>query len=223
MDYGGYTDINICGLYWMQGCNDRSKPTEYKPAFEYFAADVRADVAEIMKKYTGTNDDCGAGDMPIVVGTISQTQNLTSSGAEATNIAFINMQKKLPNTVSNCYVIDNSQFAITSYSGSTTPIVYGSDQWHWNQKDALLIGKNAGDKLLEANGHSRSYRYSDYIEITEKDISSWREKLSSNKTEFEIGTAVELLSLFRYLNGNATKSLTRWAANNTNNLPCFNA
>ena len=148
--YGGYTKINICGLYWMQGCNDRSKPTEYQPAFVAFAADIRRDLSALMQEYTGTTEDCGASEMPIVVGTISQTQNLSSSTAEATNRAFIEMQKGLPSVVENCYVVDNSQFAISGYNSAdpSSPIVYGSDRWHWNQADALKIGENVGKLFL---------------------------------------------------------------------------
>ena len=89
--YGGYTKINICGLYWMQGCANRSEPEEYAKAFAYFAMDIRKDLSAIMKAYTGSaTDDGGASEMPIVVGTISQTQNLTSQTAEATNKVFVN-------------------------------------------------------------------------------------------------------------------------------------
>ena len=36
--YGGYTKINLCGLYWMQGCNDKTVPDLYAEIFAMFAA-----------------------------------------------------------------------------------------------------------------------------------------------------------------------------------------
>ena len=81
--------------------------------------------------------------MPIVVGTISQTQNLTSESVENVNKAFIAKQKSFANTIKNCYVVDNSAYAITKWENGSQ-VVVGSDQWHWNQRDMLEIGKNVG-------------------------------------------------------------------------------
>ena len=141
----GYTNVNIKGLYWMQGENDRTKPDDYKVAFQYFASDIRRDVAALVSKLTG-GDDRGAANMPILVGLISETQNLNSADAQATNQAFIAMQRTLPSVVENCYIVDNSQYQITAYNSSnpSSPTIIGSDQWHWNQADALAIGYNVG-------------------------------------------------------------------------------
>lgn len=147
----GYTKIRICGMYWMQGCSNKTDPATYEFAFPYFARDVRLDLAEIMKRLTGTNDDCGAANMPIVVGTISQTQSLINASVENTNIAFIEMQKRLADKVEGCYVVDNSAFRISGWENNQT-VIYGSDKWHWNQADALTIGKNVGDVLLAHAG-----------------------------------------------------------------------
>lgn len=146
----GYTNINIKGLYWMQGENDRTNPDEYKVAFGYFVSDIRRDVAALVKKLTG-GDDRGAANMPILVGLISETQNLNSEGALETNQEFIAMQRTLPSVVSNCYIVDNSQYKISEYNASypSSPKVLGSDQWHWNQADHLEIGYNVGKTFLE--------------------------------------------------------------------------
>ena len=150
----GYTNVNIKGLYWMQGENDRREPDEYAVAFGYFASDIRRDVAKIMRSMTG-GDDRGAADMPIFVGTISQTQNLEYPRAESVNLEFIAMQKKLPDAVTNCYVVDNSQYAISRYDENTGKVNtdgLGSDQWHWNQADQLEIGYNVGRAFLTLGG-----------------------------------------------------------------------
>ena len=149
-EYGGYTNVRVCGLYWMQGCSNKSYPEEYEIAFQYFAKDIRHDLAEIMMDYTESDDDCGASKMPIVVGTISQTQNLTSAFMEDVNIAFIQMQKGLADKVENCYVVDNSAYRITGWENDQQ-VIYGSDKWHWNQADMLTIGKKVGDVLLRVS------------------------------------------------------------------------
>ena len=100
-------------------------------------------------------DDRGAAEMPIVVGTISQTQNLEYPRAESVNLEFIAMQKKLPDSVTNCRVVDNSQYAISRYDESTGTVNtdgLGSDQWHWNQADQLEIGYNVGKAFLAPDG-----------------------------------------------------------------------
>lgn len=145
--YGGYTSVRICGLYWMQGCADKYNPTEYEIAFKYFAKDVRNDLSAIMKRYTNSDDDCGASKMPIIVGTISQTQNLINADTEAINIAFIKMQKGLSSKIESCYVLDNSAYRITSWTNNQQ-VILGSDQWHWNQADMLEIGNNVGKAML---------------------------------------------------------------------------
>ena len=152
----GYTNVNIKGLYWMQGENDRERPEEYKEAFVCFASDLRRDLADIVKSLTG-GDDRGAADMPILVGTISKTQNLAYEDSQEKNEAFIEMQKSLPNLVKNCYIIDNSEYEISQYNGTKTPTTgskngLGYDQWHWNQTDQLEIGYNVGEKFLDLGG-----------------------------------------------------------------------
>ena len=57
----GYTKIRICGVYWMQGCSNKNDSlTDYETAFAYLAQDMRTNIAAIMRKLTGTDDDCGA-------------------------------------------------------------------------------------------------------------------------------------------------------------------
>ena len=146
----GYTNFNIKGIYWMQGETDREKPDEYKVAFGYFASDLRRDLAKLATELTG--EDRGASNMPIFVGTISQTFNLNTGTMESVNVKFIEMQKALPDTVENCYIIDNSQYALSKYREGSTILILGSDQHHWKQSDHLQIGYNAGHEMLLQNG-----------------------------------------------------------------------
>jgi hypothetical protein len=62
----------------------------------------------------------------------------------------IEMQTGLPNIVENCYVVNNSQFVITRWNATAGAAeILGSDQWHWNQADALAIGESVGRLIVE--------------------------------------------------------------------------
>ena len=148
LDEYGFAGVSIKAMYWMQGESDRAKPAEYKKAFEYFVADLRTDLSLLLNEYTDSTDDCGALEMPVFVGTISETFSLSASDTEGTsNKAFIQMQKTLPSSIDACYIVDNSTYKMGEWkSGALT--VLGSDPYHWNQADAFIIGKNVGDAML---------------------------------------------------------------------------
>ena len=146
--YGGFTHVNIKGLYWMQGESDRGDPTEYEKAFKLFVSDLRADLSALVKQYHKSEDDGGASQMTVVVGSISETFSSATASSVATNQAFIIMQKNLGKSIANCYCLDNSQYEINRGDGTTD--VVGTDRYHWNQADALEIGINAGYLFLAA-------------------------------------------------------------------------
>ena len=143
----GYTEFNILGLYWMQGEQDREHPQEYKQAFQYFVQDLRRDLSEIVTEITGDNDR-GAADMPIWVGTISRTFNSADSDDQSINAAFIQMQKELANDQNKIFVVDNSIYDINRMEKGTNVSV-GSDRYHWNQTDHIAIGRNVGRAILQ--------------------------------------------------------------------------
>ena len=143
----GYTDFNIRGLYWLQGEEDRENPQEYKQAFLCFAQDLRRDLSDIVKEITG-DDDRGAADMPIWVGTISRTFRSANSDDRNTNAAFIQMQKGLADEQNKIFVVDNSEYDINRMeNGSSVPV--GADIYHWNQADHISIGRNVGRAILK--------------------------------------------------------------------------
>ena len=146
--YGGFTHVNIKGLYWMQGESDRDYPTEYEKAFKLFVSDLRSDLSDIVKQYHKSNDDGGASQMTVVVGSISETYSSATADSVAKNQTFITMQKGLEKSIAKCYCLDNSQYVINRGDGTTD--VVGTDRYHWNQADALDIGVNAGYLLLAA-------------------------------------------------------------------------
>ena len=149
----GYTDINIKGIYWMQGKGDRndnkadSPESYYVTALEYLITDLRADLSEIMTEVYAT-DDGGASDMPFYIGAISESYLLNLSNRHNINKRFIELQKTVADKVENCYFIDNSQFKISEYDATTnTAIALGSDTGHWKQSDMLTIGQNVGHAM----------------------------------------------------------------------------
>lgn len=104
--------------------------------------------------------------------------------------------------------MDNSSYRISEYNpnNANSPLVFGSDRWHWNQADMLQIGDNVGDELLlRAHGYQKERRYAPEIAV---DTAYWEAALATDRISFEIGTASELLSLFQYLNRNPSYALT---------------
>lgn len=149
--YSGHTKINLVGLYWMQGENDRVNPIEYQRAIQYFVSDLRKDISDIMLEFTNGESDCGAADLPMLIGTISRTCGITNADTELmVNTPFVLMQKKLPETIENCYIVDNSNYKIGSWNPNTNKVnVVGNDVWHWNQRDMVAIGQNVGNMFLD--------------------------------------------------------------------------
>ncbi len=136
----GYENINIKGLYWMQGESDKGNPSEYLKAFKYFASDIRSDLTKLL------GQDCSA--MPILIGEISRTSGSAVTATVNTNNAFIAMQNTIPANVSNTYVIAAGQYDINKLvSGINTAV--GTDSWHWNYNDHVEIGKLVGESILE--------------------------------------------------------------------------
>lgn len=151
-EYSGHTKVNIVGLYWMQGETDISASHKtYELSFKYLVEDLRRDLAQIMLEFTNGESDCGASDMPVLIGAISEGFAVVSAKtAKNVNAPFIALQKKLAAEIENCYFVDNSQYLITKWNPETKKVdVLGSDQYHWNQNDMLKIGKNVGTICLE--------------------------------------------------------------------------
>lgn len=150
-EYSGHTKINIVGLYWMQGETDAAQRKKYEVSFNYFVQDLRRDLAEIMLEFTGGESDCGASNMPILIGAISEGFAIANSQTvKRVNRPFIELQKTLAETIENCYFVDNSQYLITKWNPEIARAdILGSDQYHWNQDDMLQIGINVGNIFLK--------------------------------------------------------------------------
>ena len=146
LEYKGYTDFRIKGLYWMQGENDRKYPEEYQEAFGYLVQDLRRDLSALVKEITG-DDDRGASDLPIWVGTISRTFESAFNSDQKINAAFIEMQKGLADEQNKIFVVDNSTYDINYLDDKMYSRMIDRDQWHWNQPSQLAIGENVGNAM----------------------------------------------------------------------------
>lgn len=144
----GYSTVNLMGLYWMQGENDRGNPTEYKVALKYFISDIRGDLSSLMNELCGA--DCGASNMAFAIGCISEYYNVSSATSVATNQAFIAMQKAVASEVANTYFVSGDTRPICSAWNGTavSALSTSTDAHHWGLKDCLDIGMEAGEKLL---------------------------------------------------------------------------
>ncbi len=149
-EYGGYTQINIRGLYWMQGESDRTAPAQYKDAFTYFVSDLRRDLSALMLEFTDGESDLGASEMGIFIGGISKGYNLTSAVDQLSNDKFILMQQNLAKEIENCYFVNTSKYIITEFNTATgAQKVLGSDAHHWNAQDMLNIGNDVGKMMFD--------------------------------------------------------------------------
>lgn len=135
----GYTDINLKGVFWMQGETDRDHPEEYKTAFAYFASDLRADLGELM------GEDLSA--LPIMIGEISETSGSAIAATEAVNKAFIEAQRELASELDNVYIIPSGQYRINWMEGSFSKS--HGDPWHWKTEDLFAIGQMIGECIVE--------------------------------------------------------------------------
>lgn len=136
----GYTDINLKGMFWMQGEADRGNPTLYKTVFAHFLSDIRKDLGEIM------GEDLS--DFAIIIGEISRTSGNSDSATQATNKGFIKAQNALATTHDNVYVVKSGDFDINAWIGGKN-VAAGTDSWHWNENDMLEIGKMVGECIIE--------------------------------------------------------------------------
>ena len=135
----GYNDINIKGVFWMQGETDKNSPEEYKTGFEYFVSDLRRDLGEIM------GEDLSQ--LAIMVGEISETSGSALADAVAVNNAFIEMQRELAADIENVYIIPSGQYHINWMEGSFSK--NHGDPWHWKTADIFAIGELIGECIVE--------------------------------------------------------------------------
>jgi hypothetical protein len=137
-----YDEINLKGVFWMQGESDSWDPAEYKKSFELFASDLRRDLGGIM------GEDMS--ELAIIIGEISRTSGAADASTVAKNETFIAMQRKLAEEISDVYTIASGQYEITTLvNGSSVNDSFQGDAWHWNTEAMFNIGVLVAECIIE--------------------------------------------------------------------------
>ncbi len=139
LERSGYNDINIKGVFWMQGESDRGNPSEYEIALKYFINDLRDDLGEIM------GEDLT--DLAFMIGEISRTSGSAKESSIATNEAFIAKQREIAREMNNVYVIASGQYEINWLVDGENK--NGQDSWHWTTEHMFRIGELVGQCILD--------------------------------------------------------------------------
>ncbi len=134
----GYTDINIKGLFWMQGETDRYYPEEYEKALKFFISDIRRDLGSLV------NEDLSK--LPFIIGEISRTTESASPEIMNVNNTFINMQRKIAAETENVYIVASSKYDVNKWENGISFVV--QDGWHWCAEDIFYIGEEVGDCII---------------------------------------------------------------------------
>ncbi len=132
----GYTEINLCGIFWMQGESDRQDANValYADLFATLVADMRHDLAPVFDGETAST--------PVLVGEISKGFD---NAITETNLSFVELQRGLAEKASNTYIIHSSEYI----SGTRA-----DDPYHWTCEDMLQIGLSVGRQFLTLKGQA---------------------------------------------------------------------
>jgi len=135
----GYNDINIKGVFWMQGESDKSDPAGYEIALKYFINDLRDDLGIIM----------GADlvRLAFMIGEISRTSGSAKESSVAVNEAFISKQREIAAKMDNVYIISSGQYEINRLENGEDVNV--QDAWHWATEPMFRIGELVGQCILD--------------------------------------------------------------------------
>ena len=135
----GYTEINLKGMFWMQGETDVRKPDSYAVAIEYFINDIRKDLGEIM------GEDLSK--LPIMIGEISRTFGSASESDINRNETFIEMQRNVAEDMDNVYIISSGKYEVTWLENGES--VNGQDPYHWTTEPMFRIGELVAECILD--------------------------------------------------------------------------
>lgn len=163
----GY-EVNLCGVFWMQGCSERnyyngipalgneaavtSPTTEqvnslYTTLFQTLVADMRSDLGKIIGEDLST--------MPVVAGSISEAfANIQSKNQ--TN--FVNMQAQMVSEESHTYLLSETRYLATGTDSG--------DSAHYSVDDMVFAGQKLGETFLALGGrgaHIKEPAEADYV------------------------------------------------------------
>jgi hypothetical protein len=135
----GYTEVNIKGVFWMQGESDRGDPAEYEVALKYFINDLRTDLGRMMGEDLST--------LAFMIGEISRASGSAKADSIAFNEVFISKQREIAAGMDHVYVIPSGQYEINRLENGQD--VNGQDAWHWTTEHMFRIGEHVGQCILD--------------------------------------------------------------------------
>lgn len=187
----GFDNIEIKGLFWMQGESDRYNREEYFDVCTTLFKDFRDDISKITgKDYSN---------LPIYEGEISSTFGSATDAEVKANLEFIETQHKIADSMRNVYVAPLKEYLINEFKNGQS-VVTGSDSAHWNYTDIVAIGEQF------ANLYDKTYGKIDcYVNLNvtgtkialEKNVVDFTGEFGPNyasgteKIEFSVKTAQE--------------------------------
>lgn len=150
----GY-EVNLCGMFWMQGCAERNYYNAI-PALGNEAAVASPTVDEVNALYTtlfqtlvsDTRNDLGRilgkdlSDMPVIAGSISEAFG-TIQSTNQTN--FVNMQANMVNEADHTYLLPETRYLVTGTDSSDTA--------HYSVDDMIYAGNKLGERFLTLAGN----------------------------------------------------------------------
>ncbi|MBQ2732757.1 MAG: hypothetical protein IJF74_01230 [Clostridia bacterium] len=137
-----FDEVNIKGVFWMQGESDMGQASAYIKAFQCLAEDLRRDLGEIVGK--------DLSDLAIIVGEVSKTFAGADAYWTSANAGFISTQQRLARTIENVYTIPSSQYEITKLvNGKSVNDPHQGDPYHWNTEGMFNIGCLVADCIIE--------------------------------------------------------------------------
>ena len=144
----GYNQINIKGVFWMQGESDRDEyGYNYQTALEYFISDLRGALSEI----TGID----LSELPFMIGEISRTCTSADQDSINLNERFIETQHSVAEKLDKVYIIPSAPYEIVKLDPVTGGEILDPvqrDHYHWNTESIFGIGQLVGrciiDKIL---------------------------------------------------------------------------
>lgn len=157
----GFTEINIKGLFWMQGERHINTETAASPstsswyykAFSAFISDLRSE----LNTKAGTLIGQDLSNMRVLMGEVSQTFGTGTMTTQATwnakvaqNKKFIALQQFIAANISGVELLSTQAYPLNKWENGAN-VVLGTDHQHWNQNQMFEIGKLVGERMYNFN------------------------------------------------------------------------
>jgi hypothetical protein len=143
----GFTEINVKGLFWMQGERNRNWAGVnglYEKAFTCFVNDLKTDFTLKIKPITGQDFS----KFDVLIGEIAETFDNAQPDTISFNRKFISTQQNLANKLEGVDILNTQAFPLNKLDANGNNVVLGSDHYHWNQRDIFAIGKLVAERMM---------------------------------------------------------------------------